>query len=334
MTSKDQYLLKKAKNDYEILYYYFFDMETLEPPQELLDSKRITHKTLITTFLMSPKLTSYLSSRIVRYNFYTIDKKSLLKRLKQLIQKLGISRYEFWTITQKRHEQDPLAKELWQRYMIRPQDLDYVIDVVGSREKLEILLGKIKKVTKKTKDLFDTLSETVKSKIQQRLESYKQKIESILQTKTTNNPLNEGCRNCPLRNQPYVPPDFIIGDPNRDEVDILIIGMNPYKDEIKHNKPFVGQSGKYLRSMLKEHFPNCNIVITNSAMCFIPNNGDPDQTTLNCCKPLLDQQICMLKPKVIMPLGSLATMNLLGNQVSITKVAGKPFEFEVQDECI
>jgi DNA polymerase len=134
---------------------------------------------------------------------------------------------------------------------------------------------------------------------------------------------------CPLRNQPFVPPDYIINDPTRDEVDIMIVGMNPYVDEIKQNKPFVGRSGKKLREILNQIFPDKNIVITNTCMCFVPDNKDPDKQAQECCKPLLIEQIKRVKPKVVVPLGGLAASNLLGQQVAITKVAGQKFEIEI-----
>jgi len=323
----------KAKNIMELYYYWLFEDDSMIPPDELIVSKQITHKTLITTFLLNPQLNSHIAQLLSGFNIYHISKKDLLIRLKQLVKHYKVSKYDFWTLAQKKPHQDPLAKPLWEHFGIKPQDIPFVKEMLGE-ETLKQLCGQAKKAKSKEELDFFTIAakQTAQnvSNLHKRLQDYKQWIIDLLSTKNTTC-LYENCKNCPLRNQPFVPPDFIIGDDSRDEVDILIIGMNPYKEEKEQGRPFVGQSGRLLRKYLAEMFPDKNIVITNSAMCYIPDNGDPDKQTLECCKPLLKQQISKVKPKVVVPLGALATQNILEKPVAITKVAGQRFVIEVDD---
>jgi uracil-DNA glycosylase family 4 len=256
-----------------------------------------------------------------------------LIRLKQLVKQLKVSPYDFWILLQKKDTQDPLVKCLWTHYEIRPSDLKWLESLFG-RDQLNVLCGKAEKL-KKTSDIFEVISHRIqtsnnvnKSILEERLERYKQWVIKQIQNKP--NSIYKGCHECPLKNQPFVPPDYLIGDSHRNEVDILIVGMNPYKDEVKHNKPFAGRSGQELREKLQLHFADKNIVITNSVMCFIPDNKDPDQKTLECCKSLLIEQIRIVKPKVIVPLGGLAASNLLKQQIPITKKAGCLFEIEIE----
>jgi DNA polymerase len=274
----------------------------------------------------------YLNKFFNNYQLYQISKEELLKRVKFLIRKFNVSPYDFWSLIQKRPQDNPYAECLWHRFEIKPQDVDYVISVIG-RDRCKEICSKGQKLSKnQVKDIFTLIannqSKTV-SKIQQRLEKYKQWVIDQLKDKQTS-PMYEGCVNCPLRYNEFVPPDYIINDPNRDEVDIVFVGMNPYEEERKQGKPFVGQSGQYLRSKINQYFNKHNIVITNCVMCYIPDNGDPDETTIQCCNNLLKQQLKMLKPKVVMTLGALATQSLLGKlDKGITKIAGQVFNVDL-----
>jgi len=329
---------KKKPHPSELLWRWFFESNDPEPPPELVDNPQLTHVTIISCFPMNQQLNAHLVNRLSGFNLYSISKRDLLKRLKELIRRFKVSPYDYWTLAQKKPHQDPLAKCLWRHYEIKPQDLSYVIEVSGGRQVVESLCGKAVKLKKNQdeNDVFSQLANLIQqqskpnnanSQLQQTLEDYKQWIIDLLSTKTT--VCNyEGCRNCPLRNQPFVPPDFIINDPSRNEVDIMIVGMNPYVDEVKQGKPFVGRSGKKLREVLSKIFDKHNIVITNTCMCFVPDNKDPDKQSQACCKPLLLEQIKRIKPKIVVPLGGLAASNLLNQPVSITKIAGQKFEIE------
>jgi len=320
----------KGKNVWEWYFNWLFEDPSMDPPQELLDAKQITHKTIFTTFLMNHKLTEYLVNRLAGYNIYAISKKDLLRRLKELVKKFKVSKWDFWTLAQKKPHEDPLAKCLWDHFEIKPQDLSYVYEILGY-DKCKEMCGNAKKV-KKDEDIFELMAKqidnTSRQSLQQRLEEFKQWIINQLKDKHIS-PTYEGCTHCPLRTQPFVPPDYIIGDPNRNEIDLVLVGMNPYEEERKQGKPFVGRSGKELRSTLQEICPNLNIVITNACMCYIPNNGDPDIKTQECCKPLLLEQLRKLKPKIVMPLGALATNMLIPLDQGITKVAGHEFVINI-----
>jgi len=116
------------------------------------------------------------------------------------------------------------------------------------------------------------------------------------------------CKKCPLYSNPAISFDM---QNVKDTVDIMFVGMNPYKDELKNDKPFAGRAGKLLRKYVNEIFDGFSIVYTNACMCFIENNGDPTDEALQCCKPILDAQIDFFKPKIIVALGSVAASTFL-----------------------
>ena len=64
------------------------------------------------------------------------------------------------------------------------------------------------------------------------------------------------------------------------------------------------------------------VFITNIVKCRPPNNRVPKEDELNACRPYLDRQIALIKPKVICILGRTAYSSLLGGS-SITANRGK-----------
>ncbi len=65
--------------------------------------------------------------------------------------------------------------------------------------------------------------------------------------------------------------------------------------------------------------------ITNIVKCRPPNNRVPKEDELNACRPYLDRQIALIKPKVVCILGRTAYSSLLGGS-SITANRGKIVE--------
>ena len=67
------------------------------------------------------------------------------------------------------------------------------------------------------------------------------------------------------------------------------------------------------------------VFITNIVKCRPPNNRVPKEDELTACRPYLDRQIALIKPKVICILGRTAYSSLLGSS-SITANRGKIVE--------
>jgi DNA polymerase len=107
---------------------------------------------------------------------------------------------------------------------------------------------------------------------------------------------------------------------------IMFIGEAPGRSEDEKGKPFVGAAGRILDELLKKAgIERSQVFITNTVKCRPPNNRMPDDDEVAACKPYLDRQTTLIKPKVICILGKTAYSSLLGGN-SITANRGKMVE--------
>ncbi|MDQ3883480.1 MAG: uracil-DNA glycosylase [Thermoproteota archaeon] len=104
---------------------------------------------------------------------------------------------------------------------------------------------------------------------------------------------------------------------------IMFIGEAPGRSEDDEGRPFVGAAGRILDNLLKKAgIERSQVFITNIVKCRPPNNRVPEEDELTACRPYLDRQIALIKPKVICILGRTAYSSLLGG-TSITANRGK-----------
>lgn len=85
---------------------------------------------------------------------------------------------------------------------------------------------------------------------------------------------------------------------------IMFIGEAPGENEAKKGKPFVGASGRVLDELLASiGLERESVYITNIVKDRPPNNRDPHKKEIKLYSPFLEQQIDIIQPKVIAPLG-------------------------------
>jgi uracil-DNA glycosylase len=107
---------------------------------------------------------------------------------------------------------------------------------------------------------------------------------------------------------------------------LMFVGEAPGRSEDEKGRPFVGAAGRILDELLKKvGIERSQVFITNIVKCRPPNNRVPKEDELNACRPYLDRQIALIKPKVICILGRTAYSSLLGGS-SITANRGKIIE--------
>jgi len=108
--------------------------------------------------------------------------------------------------------------------------------------------------------------------------------------------------------------------------EIVFIGEAPGRSEDKIGEPFVGAAGKRLTEALEEAGLSRNSVyITNVVKCRPPNNRVPNQKERETCRDYLEQELTILKPKIICVMGNTAYNSLLDGK-DITKNRGKFLE--------
>ena len=127
------------------------------------------------------------------------------------------------------------------------------------------------------------------------------------------------CTRCPLFStaKNAVPGE---GDANGD---FMIVGEAPGANEDESGQPFVGQAGALLTKILAAiDLSREQVFITNVLKHRPPGNRNPQPDEVEACSPYLVRQIQMVKPKVILALGTFAAQTLLESKTPIGKLRG------------
>lgn len=105
---------------------------------------------------------------------------------------------------------------------------------------------------------------------------------------------------------------------------IMFIGEGPGSDEDRIGKPFVGKAGQLLDKVFKAvEIEREKVYISNIVKCRPPGNRNPAGGEVEACAPILKAEIKIIDPLVIIPMGSVALKNLIGDDCSITRMRGK-----------
>ena len=107
---------------------------------------------------------------------------------------------------------------------------------------------------------------------------------------------------------------------------LMFIGEGPGQVEDEEGLAFVGPAGQLLTKMLAAiSLPRDRVYICNIVKCRPPNNRVPEEAEASACKLHLRNQVALVRPKVIVLLGSTAAKNTLGPEVRITRDRGRWF---------
>ena len=111
------------------------------------------------------------------------------------------------------------------------------------------------------------------------------------------------------------------GDPH---ADLMFIGEGPGADEDRQGLAFVGRAGQLLTKMIAAMgYTREQVYICNIVKCRPPENRVPEADEAAACMPFLREQFLLVRPKVIVLLGSTAAKNVLGDHIRITRDRGK-----------
>ena len=106
--------------------------------------------------------------------------------------------------------------------------------------------------------------------------------------------------------------------------DIVFVGEAPGYHEDRQGRPFVGPAGQFLDQLLASiGLKREDVYITNMLKCRPPNNRDPLPGEIAACKPYLDRQLEMIRPRVVVTLGRFSFAKFVPGE-SIGKARGKP----------
>jgi uracil-DNA glycosylase family 4 len=130
---------------------------------------------------------------------------------------------------------------------------------------------------------------------------------------------------------------------------IMLLGEAPGADESKPSgffigkvptgRPFIGKAGKGLKNILQElGYSFENTYITNAVKHRPPGNRNPTPAELSACtKHILETEIALVGPKVIVCLGRVpasAMASLAGHTLPLSSIRGYSFQYKnIQVEC-
>lgn len=139
--------------------------------------------------------------------------------------------------------------------------------------------------------------------------------------------LNSECVECTSCSLSETRKNVVVGKGN-ESAQVVIIGEGPGEQEDITGLPFVGRAGKMLDTALSsvDIDPLEDCYITNIVKWRPPNNRKPSAVESEACMPWLNEQINLLKPKIIILAGSTAVQSFLGIDEPISKIRGQWIE--------
>lgn len=132
-----------------------------------------------------------------------------------------------------------------------------------------------------------------------------------------------GCKKCKLCTNRT---NIVFADGNKN-ANVMLIGEGPGADEDRQGVPFVGKAGQLMNKAFEGlGIDRKKLYIANIVKCRPPNNRNPQDDEAENCLDYLRNQVILVKPKIIVLLGSVALKNVLGKEYGITASRGKWLE--------
>lgn len=139
------------------------------------------------------------------------------------------------------------------------------------------------------------------------------------------NELKAKCMQCDKCELSKTRTNVVFGYGNKNS-QILFVGEGPGYHEDIQGKPFVGRSGKLLDNLLEEiGLTREKIYIANIVKCRPPENRDPMLEEQQLCINWLRNQFYIIRPKIVVALGRIATLKIINPTLKITKDHGTFF---------
>lgn len=139
------------------------------------------------------------------------------------------------------------------------------------------------------------------------------------------------CTKCPHLVKSRTQVVFGVGNP---EAELMFVGEAPGEDEDKQGEPFVGKAGQLLTKIIETMgFARGDIYIANVLKCRPdmppgkPGNRKPELEEMQTCLPYLQEQIDIIRPRVLVALGATAMEGLTGSTETMSRLRGRWHDF-------
>jgi uracil-DNA glycosylase len=109
---------------------------------------------------------------------------------------------------------------------------------------------------------------------------------------------------------------------------LMFIGEGPGFEEDQQGRPFVGPAGQLLTKMIQAiHLTREEVYITNVVKCRPPENRAPYEDEVEACRSFLEEEIRLVDPQILVPLGSSAVQTLIRSKNKISDLRGNLLDF-------
>jgi uracil-DNA glycosylase family protein len=121
--------------------------------------------------------------------------------------------------------------------------------------------------------------------------------------------------------------------------ELMLVGEQPGDQEDKQGRPFVGPAGRVLDEALEQAgIDRATTYVTNAVKHFKWEargkrriHAKPTWTEQTACRPWLEAELDVVRPRVLVCLGATAAQSLLGKQFRVTKERGRWLESELAE---
>jgi DNA polymerase len=147
-----------------------------------------------------------------------------------------------------------------------------------------------------------------------------------------------GCKACPLWESGT---QTVFGE-GAAHADVIFVGEQPGDREDVEGRPFVGPAGQLLdRALVEAEIDRSQVYVTNVVKHFKwkPQgkrriHQKPNWREIAACRPWLDAEVAVLKPRVLVCLGATAAQALLGRDFRVSRQRGELVDSPLAEKAI
>ncbi len=145
----------------------------------------------------------------------------------------------------------------------------------------------------------------------------------------------KGCRGCHLW---QIGSQTVFGEGAR-SAEVMFVGEQPGDQEDRVGKPFVGPAGRLFdEALAAAEIDRSRVYVTNAVKHFKWQargkrriHQKPSWTEMTACRPWLEAELAVVKPRVLVLLGATAAQSLLGRQFRVTQHRGDLLDSELAE---
>ena len=144
-----------------------------------------------------------------------------------------------------------------------------------------------------------------------------------------------GCRACPL----WEPATQTVFGAGRASAQVMLVGEQPGDQEDRTGEPFVGPAGRLLDRGLEEAgIERGAAYVTNAIKHFKWQargkrriHQKPSWSELSACRPWLEAELRVVRPRALVLLGATAAQSLLGREFRVTRQRGELLDSDLAE---